>query len=68
MELTETQKLLIRCLLLFGVGKDAIVGIISALETPEQVDGMMEWLDEHRTATISDILKKTVELTSNGIL
>ena len=66
MELTETQKLLIRCLLLFGVEKDAIVGMISALETPEQVDGMMEWLDEHRTATTSDILKKTVELTEQN--
>ena len=66
MELTETQKLLIRCLLLFGVEKDAIVGIISALETPEQVDGMMEWLCENRNATTSDILRRVVELSAES--
>ena len=62
MQLTEAQKHLIRGLLIFGVEKDAIVGIVSILKEPEQQDAMMEWMSEHEGATTSEILRKTAEL------
>lgn len=55
MALTPIQKHLITGLLIFGVEKDAIVGIVSALETEEQQCRMMEWMSEHEGASTSDI-------------
>ena len=62
MALTQAQKHLIAGLKLFGVEKDAIVGIVSTLKKPAQQDAMMEWMCEHEGATTADILKKTAEL------
>jgi len=62
MALTEAQKHLIRGLNIFGVEKDAIVGIVSALNTPEMQDKMMEWMCEHKGATTAETLRKTAEL------
>ena len=58
----ETPKLLVRGLMIFGVEKDAIVGISAALQTEEQQYKLMDWMVENRGATVSDILEKTVEI------
>ena len=65
MELTEAQKHLINGLLLFGVEKDAIVGIASALTKPEQQDEMMEWMCNHRGATTPEILKEVANIINH---
>ena len=62
MALTEAQKHLICGLNIFGVEKDAIAGIVSALKTPAMQDEMMEWMCKHKGATVSEILRKTAEL------
>lgn len=62
MELSQAQKHLIVGLRIFGVEKDAIVGIVSALPKPEQLDAMMEWMCEHEGASTPEILKKVAEL------
>ena len=64
MELTMAQKHLIAGLRLFGVEKDAIVGILSALPQPKQQDEMMEWMCEHEGASTAEILKKVAEIYS----
>ena len=62
MELTTAQKHLIDGLIIFGVEEDAIVGIVSALEKPEQQDELMEWMCEHEGAKTPEILRKTAEI------
>ena len=62
MEKTESLKLLIRGLRIFGVEKDAIVGIASGLQTEEEQYELMDWMAEHRGATQEDILEKFVEI------
>ena len=63
----ETLKLLVRGLMIFGVEKDAIVGISAALQTEEQQYKLMDWMAENRGATVSDILEKTVEILDEYI-
>ena len=63
MALTWLQKHLIDGLRIFGVEKDAIVGIVLALPEPEQLEAMMEWMCEHEGATTAQILKKTAEIS-----
>ena len=65
MELTKAQKHLIDGLKIFGVEKDAIIGIMLTLEKPEQQDAMMEWMCKHKGASTSDILGKTAELVNS---
>ncbi len=62
MELTEVQKHLISGLQIFGVEKDAIVGIMLALPNEEQQIEMLEWMRNHMGASTSEILGKTAEL------
>ena len=62
MGLTMAQKHLIAGLRLFGVERDAIVGIVSMLETPEQQDEMMEWMSTNVGADTAQILRKAAEL------
>ena len=64
MELTNAQKHLICGLLIFGVEKDAIFGIVSALPKPEQQDDLMEWMCNHREATTSQILKEVANIVN----
>ena len=62
MALTKAQKHLIAGLNIFGVEKDAIVGIVLTLERPEQQDALMEWMCQHRGATTAEILRQTALL------
>lgn len=72
MELTEAQKHLIRGLLILGVEKDAIIGIVSALPAVEQLNELMEWMGEtycgiqenQRGDTTAAILKKVAEIAN----
>ncbi len=64
MALTNAQKHLIDGLRIFGVEMDAIIGIVCALEKPEQQDEMMEWMSEHEGATTAEILKKTAKIVN----
>ncbi len=69
MELSPAQKHLINGLHLFGVERDAIVGIAMMLNTPEMLDEMMEWMAEHIEAgthqrlKTEDFFRKTAEMT-----
>lgn len=64
MELTNIQKHLIFGLRIFDVEKDAIVGIVSAMETEEQQCALMEWMAENEGAKTPEILRKTAELVN----
>ena len=64
MELMNIQKHLIFGLRIFGVEKDAIVGIVSAMETEEQQCALMEWMAENEGAKTPEILRKTAELVN----
>lgn len=64
MALTNAQKHLIDGLRIFGVEMDAIIGIVCALEKPEQQRAMMEWMCDHEGATTAEILKKTAEIVN----
>lgn len=69
MELSPAQKHLIDGLHLFGVERDAIVGIAMILSTPEMLDEMMEWMAQHIEAgthlklKTEDFLRKPAEIT-----
>ncbi len=62
MELTESQKLLLRGLKTFGVELDEMVGIMLFLKTEEQQWELMRWMADNQTATSSDIVGKTMEI------
>ncbi len=64
MGLSPLQKHLIVGLRIFNVEMDAIIGIVSALDTPEKQKRMMEWMSEHEGATTAEILKKTAEIVN----
>lgn len=57
MALTETEKLLLDGLMVFGLDKEDILIVMALLETEEQQDQMIEFLVNHRSATQQDILK-----------
>ena len=62
-KLTRAQKHLLHGLKLFGLTIDEAVGVMLALETPEQEDKLMFWMAENKTATPSDIIGKTMDIT-----
>ena len=62
MELTPAQKHLIRWLKVMGMAEDETVGIMLALDTPEKRDKLMMWMAQHREATPSDIIGKTIDI------
>ena len=62
MALTEVQKTLIQGLVEYGVGKEAIPGIILSLKTEEKQWEMIDYLLDNRQATQTDILMKLVEI------
>ena len=64
MELTSIQKHLIVGLRVFDVEKDAIVGIVSAMETEAQQCALMEWMAENKEAKTPEILRKVAELAT----
>ena len=39
-----------------------LVGIMLALDTPEKRDKLMMWMAQHREATPSDIIGKTIDI------
>ena len=63
MELTYTQELLMNGLDLFGVEKDAIVLILTALQKEKQMEELMQYMVNNRTATQEQILLKMVEIS-----
>ena len=65
MELSPAQKHLIRGLMILGVEKDAIAGIVAGLPEPEQLDEMMEWMCDHWGASTSQILKQVAAIRRN---
>jgi hypothetical protein len=65
MVLSKQQKLLINGLELFGVEKGAIVGIMVALQKPEQMEKLMEYMADNPTMPQEDILEKTSEIAKN---
>ena len=66
MALSNLQKHLVDGLHIFGVEKDAILGIVSAMETEEQQCRLMEWMSEHENASTSDILGQVVAIISGA--
>lgn len=62
MGLSMAQKHLITGLRIFGVEKDAIVGIVSMLPNPAQLDAMMEWMCQNEGAKATEVMKKATEL------
>ena len=62
MALTPAQKHLIHGLKMFGMAEDETVGIMLALDTPEKRDKLMVWMAQHREATPSDIIGKTIDI------
>ena len=65
MELTEVAKHLITGLHLFGVERDAIVGIPLILEKEEQQIELMEWMANHREI-IGQGTKTTVRIPAES--
>ena len=61
--ITEAQRLLIMRLKGLSIEEDAIVGIILSLETEEQQLDMLDFLAEKEMYSISEILKKVVEIS-----
>ena len=60
MELSEAQKHLIKGLkLIWKVETDAIIGIVSVLQTREQLYDMMSWLCEHEGASTAEMKSAT---------
>ena len=58
MELTESQKLLIRGLRFFDLTEEEQEAIFLFLQTEEQQWAMMDYLVDHRHATGQDVLKE----------
>lgn len=61
-DLTKEQKLLIRGLKIFKMTLEETIAIVLALETREQQIELMQWMTEHREATSSDIIGKTMDI------
>ena len=62
MKLSETQKLLMSGLKVFGVENDLIVGIMLLLQDEDQQERLMEWMAEHEGATPETILRIATEI------
>lgn len=64
MKLTETQKLLMTGLKVFGVENDLIVGIMLMLQEEDQQEQLMEWMAEHEGAKPEVILQTATEIAA----
>ena len=62
MKLSETQKLLMSGLKVFGVENDLIVGIMLLLQDEDQQERLMEWMAEHEGAKPETILRIATEI------
>ena len=60
--LTKGEEILVRCLKAIGMSEDDTVGVILALETPEQQDMLADFLWNNRDATDQDVLKETIRI------
>ena len=60
--LTKGEEILVRCLKAIGMSEDDTVGVILALETPEQQDMLADFLWNSRDATDQDVLKETIRI------
>ena len=60
--LTKGEEILVRCLKAIGMSEDDTVGVILALETPEQQDMLADFLWNNRDATNQDVLKETIRI------
>ena len=60
--LTKGEEILIRWMKAIGMSEDDTVGVILALETPEQQDMLAEFLSINRDATDQDVLKETLRI------
>jgi len=66
MELTSKQRLLLNGLDLFGVDKDAMVLILTALQEDTQMDELMTYMTHNPKATEEDLLEKTAEINKSA--
>ena len=64
MALTQTEKLLVRGLKIFGASEDETVSIGLLLETEEQQLEMMYWMADNPEATPSDLIGKALDITA----
>ena len=60
--ITECEKILIRILKAIGLSEDDTVGVMASLETPEQQDMLVDFLEANRNATNQDVLRETVRI------
>ena len=63
--LTPDEKHLIRGLMIFKVPMEQITGIMLMLESQTQQREMMQWMAEHKTATVPMLIEKAEEISSN---
>ena len=63
--LTQTELDLIRGLMIFGVEREAIIGIMIALKDEDSQWQMIDFMVEHQQATQEDILEELVRIIKN---
>ena len=66
MELTSTQKLLMNGLELFGVEKEAMIGILISLQKEEEMRELMNYMAENQQANQEDILEQMVRIKNQN--
>ena len=62
MSLTPTGEKLIDTLVVTEAEEDDVVAIVLSLQTEEAQLKMIDWLNEHLDASVSDMLEKTLEI------
>ena len=62
MSLTPTEEKLIDTLVVIEAEEDDVVAIVLSLQTEEAQLKMIDWLNEHLDASVSDMLEKTLEI------
>ncbi len=62
MSLTPTEEKLIDTLVVTEAEEDDVVAIVLSLQTEEAQLKMIDWLNEHLDASVSDMLEKTLEI------
>ena len=62
MSLTPTEEKLIDTLVVTEAEEDDVVAIVLSLQTEEAQLKMIDWLNEHLDASVSDMFEKTLEI------
>ena len=61
-EFTRLHELFAQILLDIGLSEEQCVALMTILQTPEQMDQMVDYIEKHEMATMSEVLEEAVRI------